>query len=183
MYFENVFNDYIVVGCETHFFFIDMEKDLEALIEEYFRDSDYGIIELVLRGDGRTKVAEIFVDNENGVNIDELAKINRDLNELVDNNLVIKDISKLVVSSPGAERPFKFLWQLKKHIGRILEIELNDGEKLEGKLTEIKNDSTERDYITVDIIKKEKGKQIVTEMRIINFKEIKESKVKLSFSK
>ncbi len=170
-----------MVGCETHFFFIEMEKDLEALIEEYFRDSDYGIIEFILRGDGGTKVAEVFVDNENGINIDGLAKINRDLNELVDNNLVIKDISKLVVSSPGAERPFKYLWQLKKHIGRVLEIELSNGEKLEGKLTEINGNGNES--ITIDIIKKEKSKQIVTETRIINFKDIKESKVKISFSK
>lgn len=158
-----------------------MEKDLEALIEEYFRDSDYGIIEFILRGDGGTKVAEIFVDNENGINIDRLAKINRDLNQLVDTNLVIKDISKLVVSSPGAERPFRFLWQLRKHIGRILEIELSNGEKLEGKLTEISSDGNEN--ITVEVIKKEKGKQIVSETRIINFKDIKESKVKISFSK
>ena len=169
-----------MVGCETHFFFIDMEKGLEALIEEYFRDSDYGVIEFILRGDGGTKVAEIFVDNENGINIDGLAKINRDLNQLVDNNLVIKDISKLVVSSPGAERPFKYLWQLKKHIGRILEIELNNGEKLEGKLTEI---SGESENVIIGIMKKEKGKQIISETRLINFSDIKESKVKISFSK
>jgi len=158
-----------------------MEKGLEAIVEEYFRDSDYGVIELVLRGDGGTKVAEVFLDNEKGVNIDELAKINRDLNELVDNDSIIKDISKLVVSSPGAERPFKFLWQLKKHTGRILEIELNNGEKFEGWLTEISDD--ENEFVTVEIIKKEKGKQIVSETRIINFKDIKESKVKISFSK
>jgi len=157
-----------------------MEKGLEALIEEYFRDSDYGVIEFILRGDGGTKVAEIFVDNENGINIDGLAKINRDLNQLVDNNLVIKDISKLVVSSPGAERPFKYLWQLKKHIGRILEIELNNGEKLEGKLTEI---SGESENVIIGIMKKEKGKQIISETRLINFSDIKESKVKISFSK
>jgi len=181
MYFANVFNGYIVVGCETHFFFIDMEKGLEELIKEYFRNSDYRIIEFVLRGEGGTKVVEIFVDNENGINIDDLAKINRDLNELVDSNLVIKDISKLVVSSPGAERSFRYLWQLRKHIGRTLDIELNNGEKLEGKLTCISDD--ENEYVSIDINRKEKGKQIVSETRIISFKDIKESKVKLSFSK
>ncbi|MEO6696274.1 MAG: hypothetical protein ABIY50_08380 [Ignavibacteria bacterium] len=156
-----------------------MEKSLEELIEEYFQNSEYSVIEFIQRGDGGTKVAEIFVDNEKGINIDELAKINRDLNDLVDTELIIKDLSKLVVSSPGAERPFRFFWQLKKHNGRTLELELNNGEKLEGKLLE----SDENDHVTIDIIKKEKNKKISAETRIINFSEIKESKVKLSFSK
>lgn len=181
MYFASVFNGYIVVGCETHFFFIEMEKDLDSIVNGYFLNSNYSIIEFVLRGDGGTKVAEIFVDNETGINIDDLTKINKDLNELVDTNLVIKDISKLVVSSPGAERPFKFLWQLRKHIGRTIEAELIDGEKVDGKLVEISDDSNE--HITFEIHKKEKGKKLTSEIRIVDFKDIKESKVKISFSK
>lgn len=170
-----------MVGCETHFFFAKMENELKTIIEEYFDSSDYRIIELVFRGEKGTKVAEIYVDREEGININELAAINRELNELVDNKLIIKDLSKLVVSSPGAERSFRFLWQLKKHAGRILEIELNSGERIEGKLESVED--TGNGMLILEIIKKEKGKKITSESRAVNFSDIKESRVKISFSK
>ena len=170
-----------MVGCETHFFFAKMENELKSIIEEYFSSSDYRIIELVLRGEKGTKVAEVYVDKEDGININELAAINRELNDLVDTKLIIKDLSKLVVSSPGAERSFRYLWQLKKHIGRILEIELQSGEKAEGKLESVED--SDSGHIFLEIIIKEKGKKNSMESRKINFSEIKESRVKISFSK
>ena len=124
---------------------------------------------------------EIFADSTDGVNIDELAAINRDLNELVDSNILVNDLSKLVVSSPGAEKSFKYLWQLEKHRGRTLEIEMNDGEKIEGQLENIENEPNE--VIFLEILIKEKGRKAIPEMRAVNFKDIKESKVKISFKK
>ncbi|MBL0106785.1 MAG: hypothetical protein IPP52_05735 [Ignavibacteria bacterium] len=46
-----------------------MENELKSIIEEYFSSSDYRIIELVLRGEKGTKVAEVYVDKEDGINI------------------------------------------------------------------------------------------------------------------
>lgn len=170
-----------MVGWETHFFFMEKENELRHLIEEYFTESDYKIIEFVFRGEKGTKVLEIFVDNKNGINIDEITKINKDLSGLIDEKLVLNDVSNLVVSSPGAERPLKFLWQLHKHTGRILEIEMNDGEKTEGRLTGISEEGEGR--ITIEIAVKEKGKKNSIIEREINFKDIKIFKVKISFSK
>lgn len=169
-----------MVGLKTHFFFVKMENQLKSIIERYFESSDYKLIDLVFRGEKGTKVVEIFADSAEGVNIDELSKINRDLNELADTELIIKDLSKIVVSSPGAERPFKYLWQLRKHLGRNLEIEMNDGEKISGKLTETEE---EKNLIFMEIQKTEKGKKNISEIRAINFSDIKESRVKISFSK
>lgn len=171
----------IMVGCETHFFFAKMENELKSIIEEYFSSSEYKIIELVFRGEKGTKVAEVYVDKEDGININELAAINRELNDLVDTKLIVKDLSKLVVSSPGAERSFRYLWQLKKHTGRILEIELHSGEKTEGRLISVEDSGS--GLILLEIIIKEKGKKNTPETRAINFSDIKESRVKISFSK
>ncbi|HMS65087.1 MAG TPA: hypothetical protein PKD83_07520 [Ignavibacteria bacterium] len=158
-----------------------MENDLKKIIDEYFENSNYKLVELVIRGEKGTKVAEIFADSREGVNIDELAKINRDLNELVDLKLQVKELSKLVVSSPGTERSFRYLWQIEKHIGRTLEIEMNDGEKIEGKLEKIENG--DKGIIFLEILKKEKGKKLSSENRAIEFNIIKESRVKISFKK
>lgn len=169
-----------MVGFEAHFFFMEIENNLKKIVSDYFEHSDYKIIDLVLRGERGTKVFEVYADNKEGVNIDDLARINKELNEIVDKEIFAKDISKLVVSSPGAERPVKFIWQLYKHSGRVLEVELENGEHIEGKLISL---SEENKGITLDIMKKEKGMKVRTEQREINFKDIKELKVKISFSK
>ncbi len=175
------FNEDIRVGCETHFFFMEIEPELNQLIDEYLKDSEYGIIETIIRGEKGTRVLEIFVDNKDGIHIEELARINKGLNELIDTNVSISTISNIVISSPGIDRGIKYLWQLHKHNGRILEIELINDEKVEGKLIEISE--TVEESITLEILHKEKGKKIITELRKINFKDIKEAKVKISFSK
>ena len=62
-----------------------------------------------------------------------------------------------------------------------MEIELNSGEKAEGKLESVED--SESGHIILEIIIKEKGKKNSMESRKINFSEIKESRVKISFSK
>lgn len=171
----------LVVGYETHFFFMEKELELQSLINDYFISSEYKIIETVIRGEKGTRVLEIFIDNEKGINIDEITKINKDLSGLIDEKIDLFSISNLVVSSPGAERPLKFHWQLYKHKGRLLEIEMVDGEMVEGKLIELSELGEEK--IVIEIPLKEKGKKLTYYPREIDFKEIKEVKVKLRFSK
>ncbi|MBK8552814.1 MAG: ribosome assembly cofactor RimP [Ignavibacteria bacterium] len=161
---------------------MEIEPGLQSIIDEYFSTSDYKIVETIFRGEKGTKVLEIFVDNRIGINIDEITRINKDLSSLIDEKYVINDISNLVVSSPGAERPLRFLWQLEKHAGRTLEIELNDSEHIEGKLLGISENSGDG-RIKLEIPVKEKGKKLSHTEREINFKDVKEVKVKISFSK
>ncbi|MBK8981465.1 MAG: hypothetical protein IPM38_03870 [Ignavibacteria bacterium] len=155
-----------------------METEIRNIAEDYFSRSDYKIIDYILRGEKGTKVLEIFVDNRNGINIDELVKINHELDDLIEEKIELVDISKLQISSPGAERSFKYIWQLEKHIGRDIEIRLDGDTEITGKLTLVtENDSK----IGIEIQVKEKGKKNQTEYREINFGDILESKIKLKF--
>lgn len=170
-----------MVGCETHFFFMEIESEIRQIVDEYFKDSDYKVVDIVLRGEKGTKVLEIFVDNIEGIQIDDLTKFNKELNELIDEKIVLNDLSKIVVSSPGAERPLKFFWQLHKHLGRELEIELSNGNKMEGMLKTVSDTGDE--IVFVEVTHREKGKKVVTELRELNFNDVKELKIKISFSK
>ncbi|MBK9332209.1 MAG: hypothetical protein IPM96_07375 [Ignavibacteria bacterium] len=155
-----------------------METEIKNIAEDYFSRSDYKIIDYILRGEKGTKVLEIFVDNRNGINIDELVKINHELDDLIEEKIELVDISKLQISSPGAERSFKFIWQLEKHIGRDIEIRLEGDIEITGKLTMVaENDGK----IGIEIQIKEKGKKNFTEYKEINFGDILESKIKLKF--
>ncbi len=155
-----------------------METEIKNIAEDYFSRSDYKIIDYILRGEKGTKVLEIYVDNRKGINIDELVKINHELDDLIEEKIASADISKLQVSSPGAERSFKFIWQLEKHVGRDIEASLKGDEEVSGKLTMVSENDGK---IGIEIQKKEKGKKNTEEYREINFGDILESKIKLKF--
>ncbi len=173
------FNEYSMVGWETHFFFMQSENELEEIARSVIDETDYEIIDLIVRGEKRTKVLELYVDRRESVNIDELAGISRRLEEKIESGPLAGEMSKIVLSSPGAERSFKFIWQLQKHIGRNLEIVMKDGSKVEGRLLEVEEESG-RIKLEVAVAGKKKSDPVELDL---NFGDINESRVKLSFSK
>ncbi len=173
------FNEYSMVGWETHFFFMQSENAIEEIVRSVIEETDYKIIDLIIRGEKRTKVLELFVDRRENVNIDELAGISRRLEEKIESGPFAGEMSRIVLSSPGAERSFKFIWQLQKHIGRNLEILMNDETKVEGRLLEA-DEELGRLKLEVALAGKKKSEPVEIDL---NFGDISESRVKLSFSK
>lgn len=172
-----IFYEHILVGYETHFFF--MESELKNYIEEYLDTTDYELISFVLRGEKNTKVLEIYLDRRDEFTIDELARINRELWKRIENSEFVSGLSKVVVSSPGVDRPFKYIWQLKKHLGRTLELKLKDEEIFKGVLKEVIEEDNPR--IVLDIQGNRKKEVFNEGYKTINFNEIRDSKVVLSF--
>ncbi|CAN5527217.1 hypothetical protein BH10BAC5_BH10BAC5_04670 [soil metagenome] len=150
--------------------------EIIGIIENYFQNSSYNIVEIVTKGERSNKIIEVYVDRKEPLNIDDLVEINRSLNTLAEEADDIRHISKLVVSSPGTDRPIKFFWQLSKHINRNFEIKLVSGEEFEGKLMEIGEDMN----LLFETIVKEKNKKIIVN-RETRFPDIEAMKVKISF--
>jgi ribosome maturation factor RimP len=150
-----------------------MENEILAKIDEFLEKTKFKCIYFVVKGERSNKILEIYVDSLQVLDIDELALLNKDLWEMLASNELVKNISKIVVSSPGTERAFKYAWQLEKHIGKVLVIELKDGNIFNGKLLEIVNDNV----LVLETIINKKEKQILN----LNFDEIQESKVKMPF--
>lgn len=157
-----------------------MESEITEITENYLKSSDYKLIDILVKGQKKNLIIELFLDSEKPVSLDELADISHDLNKLISESEINQSISKLVVSSPGVDKPFKFPWQLKKHIGRTLEILGTDDEKFEAVLENVDDNG-------VLTLKKEfkKGKKSSKEDTNgsfeIDFSGIKESKVVIKF--
>lgn len=131
----------------------------------------YFLIDVVFRGDNRKRIIEVFVDAEKNVSADDLAEMSRKLNEIIDSENLLKESYRLEVSSPGVDRPLKFLKQYPKHINRNFEVVYKSAEsetKFTGKLI-----SVERDELTFQT----KEKSI-----LIKFNQIIKAKVLISFS-
>jgi ribosome maturation factor RimP len=81
----------------------------------------------------------------------------------------------LEVSSPGIDEPFKVFRQYTKNIGRNVEVMLNDGNIVEGKLLAASENLIQLEYT------EGKNKKAVTLVKEIPFEEIKQTTVLISF--
>ncbi|MGB9697060.1 MAG: ribosome maturation factor RimP [Ignavibacteria bacterium] len=152
-----------------------LEKNLIAVINRSLVNTGYGLIDYVLHGDIRRKVLEIFVDSEKPVNLDDLGEINKKLWEEINSKDEYKNISKIVVSSPGVDRPIKYLWQLKKHIGRTVSVKDTTSNIYVGKLTKVNETGEE-----LTIVVRDKKNKTEVEKRFL-FSSLQEVKVKVLF--
>jgi ribosome maturation factor RimP len=121
-----------------------MEKvNLFAKIEEIVQSLDFLLIETNIRGDNHLKIIEVFIDGEKGINSEDCAAVSRALNDSIENENLIESSYRLDVSSPGVDRPLKYLSQFPKHVNRKFEIIYKDGseeKKMIAKLIGIEKD-------------------------------------------
>jgi ribosome maturation factor RimP len=149
---------------------------INDLIEDFFKDSDFKVVELLKKGDKDNKILEIYVDRIENFTIDEITALTRGINEQFDENYRENDIAKISVSSPGADKPYKYFWQMLKHKGRPMEVTLNDGTQITGKLVEL---NPENETFELEV-RDEKKKSVLRNLQY-SFKDISEIKAKLLF--
>ncbi|WP_236615057.1 ribosome maturation factor RimP [Desulfovibrio sp. X2] len=75
-------------------------------------------------GDGQL-VVRVFIEREGGVDVDDCAKTSRHLSLLLDVEDPVPGRYRLEVSSPGLERPFFRLDQVRPHVGGTVEVKLH----------------------------------------------------------
>jgi len=148
------------------------EKQLTGLIEENLKGSDKFLIELILKPSNHIMV---FIDGDQGVKIEDCQKLSRYIEQALDRD---NEDFELMVSSAGADRPFRVLRQYQKHLGRILEVVTLDGKKIEGLLL-LANDKE----IKIEQEIKKSKKEIEKKEVVINYSEIKSAKAVISFKK
>lgn len=123
-----------------------------------------------------TNNVKVFVDADNGMNIDKLVHYNRKLyRELEESGFFPGGDFSLEISSPGLDEPLKLHRQYLKSIGRYVEVIRKDGIKIEGKLTS----ATENEIVVEEERGKSKKREIVE--HTIPFGQIKTTKIQIKF--
>ncbi len=105
-------------------------------IEQIVRSQGAEVLEIVVRGNRREPVIEVFVDNETGVTIALCETISRAVMDLPEMEQ-LPGSYRLIVSSPGVDRPLQYLWQYRKHTGRMVLLELVGGEHRKGRIVSV----------------------------------------------
>jgi ribosome maturation factor RimP len=148
-----------------------LKENITRISNEIAEKLDFFLVELTFRGDQRKRIIEVYIDGKNNVSADSLAEISREINKTIEDQDLIKGSYRLDVSTPGVDRPLKYIKQFPKHINRNFELtyKTNDGEKtIKAKLLGI-----EGEQLT---FLSEKNNLI------IEFKNIIKAKVLISFS-
>lgn len=148
-----------------------IKENIVRISNEIAEKLNFFVIDINFRGDNRKKIIEVFVDAEKNIDADNLAEISREINSIIEEQNLIQQAYRLDVSTPGVDRPLKFLKQFPKHINRNFEVTYKTGNEtktITGKLL-----SVEREELTFLSDKKE---------ILIEFKNITTAKVIISFS-
>lgn len=101
-----------------------------AEIEEYAGtvadDLGLELVEVQFRREGHGWVLRLFIDKEQGVTIDDCARLSREISTWLDVEDLIDHQYHLEVSSPGLERPLKKPADYRRFTGRKARIKLRE---------------------------------------------------------
>jgi ribosome maturation factor RimP len=128
-----------------------------------------------LRGTEHRLILDLFIDNRQGVTLDNCSAVHRVLLEEAETDKFLSDVYRLDVSSPGVDRPLTFNWQYDKHVGRMLNVQCHDGTTVKGTLTEV----SEGDILIAPVAPKKQRTPV--EPRRIPFDHITSSTVEIDF--
>lgn len=144
-------------------------EKIKALATKVAEHHGLCLIDIVVRGTAGKPVFQVFIDGEKNVTADDCSKVSLELQRFINSESLFEDY-RLDVSSPGVDRPLKYLWQFPKHLNRDFEVVFKDGDSsrtIKGKLTGI-----EDDYLTFsdDSEMKLKFNDIIKAKVLVSFK-------------
>ena len=120
-----------------------LNEKILTIAQEVTAEKNLLLIDIVLRGNERNRVIEIFIDGEHPVSAETCALVSREIDHIINKDNIIESSYRLDVSTPGVDKPLKYLAQFKKHIERKFEVEYKTGDKtgkFQGKLIDIRDD-------------------------------------------
>jgi ribosome maturation factor RimP len=122
----------------------DTKARVTKLLKEVIDGSPVFVVEVDVRGTQGSRVVEVYVDSDDELTVDELARINREVGFLLETEDVIPGRYSLNVSSPGLDRPLSMPRQYRKHIGRPVRVhyareDCSGNTEVEGDLTAVED--------------------------------------------
>ena len=149
----------------------ELAENISKIAQKVTSDFGLFLIDVNLRGNDRNRIVEVFVDGDKNVSAEDLAEVSKAINGIIEQENLIKGSYRLDVSTPGIDRPLKFLKQYPKHINRkfeILYVENGENKNIKAKLESVEGDNLQ--FSAAKVLLK------------INFKDIISAKVQISFS-
>lgn len=120
-----------------------------GIVAEIAQEKGYDIYDVVYEKEGPHWFLRVYVESENGVNLDDCEAISRLFSEILDKDDIIKDNYFLEISSPGLERVLTQDKHFDKAFGEKVFVKLKKGKSHEGVLLSHKPESIMLDDETI----------------------------------
>ncbi|MDP5104544.1 MAG: ribosome assembly cofactor RimP [Polaribacter sp.] len=151
------------------------QKQIKDLIDEALaQDESLYLVDFLISTNNKI---QIVVDGDNGVSLNECIRISKSVDNGLDRE--IEDFS-LEVSTPDIAHPLKLKRQYIKNINRILKVKTAE-EEIEGTLQEADDDKIVLAWKAREPKLVGKGKVTVQKTVTLEYKDIKEARVKILF--
>jgi ribosome maturation factor RimP len=163
---------------------MDKETQIESvrlMTEEILLEEPvYFLVDLRIKPTNNIKV---FLDGDSGITIEKCVQVNRKLYRKLEEAAIFPDGDfSLEVSSAGLDEPLKLFRQYKKNIGRLVEVQLQDGSQKEGQLKDV---SSEGIVLEISTVKPSNGRLPSKKKEISSqsflFNNIKSTKIQIVF--
>ena len=133
-----------------------IEERVEELIKDKIENIGYDLYDVEYAKEGPNYYLRIFIDSENGIDLNDCEKVSNEINEKLDEADYIKEQYYLEVSSPGIERILRKDRHLEQNIGKQVEAKLfkKDENGSKNYIGELKK--FDEETVTIDEIKVER---------------------------
>lgn len=101
-----------------------IEEKVENLILKPVEDLGYELYDVQYAKEGKDYFLRVFIDKEEGIDLEDCEKVSNEINPLLDEKDIIKEMYFLEVSSPGIERVLRKEKHFKQALGKEVEIKL-----------------------------------------------------------
>lgn len=108
-----------------------IEERVETLVKNKVNELGYDLYDVQYAKEGKDYFLRIFIDKENGIDLEDCEKVSRGINDILDEADYIKEQYFLEVSSAGVERVLRKDKHLQDNLGK--EVELRLFKQVEGK--------------------------------------------------
>ena len=121
------------------------EQKLTEMLRPAVEETGKELLGIEYISAGNQSILRLFIDHENGIDVDDCAEVSRQVGAILDVEDPISSEYNLEVSSPGLDRPLFDLSQFQAVIGETINVKLsmplNGRRKFKGTLESIENDT------------------------------------------
>lgn len=150
-------------------------KHIEDIAKEELKETKIFLVDVIV---SRSNVIQVFIDQNDGICLDDCARLHRGIWEQLDRE---QEDFELQVSSPGLGQPIRVFPQYLKALGQKLEIMLQDGDIVKGILLEARPIETGKEAELVVRQIGTKRKPAPAEPIVMQINRIKTARIEIDF--
>ena len=151
------------------------KEKIEDIANEALKDTKIFLVDVIA---GRGNVIQVFIDQNDGISLDDCAMLHRNIEDRLDRG---QEDFELQVSSPGLGKPIRVFQQYLKVLGQKLVIQLEDGDIFKGILLEARPVESGKEAELIVRQTGTKRKPAPEEPVVIQINRIKTAQVEIDF--